>query len=651
MVAFKKGYRIELDGLRAIAVIAVIIYHAELSWRGMTLLPGGFLGVDIFFVLSGFLITGILIERSPSLYSFYKGRLDRIYPALLLMLFFTCIAAYKFLQPSDLLVFVESLKGALGFYSNYVFMYEDSYASDASKYKALLHTWSLGIEWQYYIAFPFVIYAIKKYLPKHTEQTIIILFSASFFYCLYLMQVDSSHAFYSTFSRVWQLFAGGLVFLISRDLKDQKYDSYLSALSIVIITYSLLFFKDTDNHPGFISFSAVIGSALFILFTKPGTVVYQLLTWRVPVFLGVISYSLYLYHQPILVFYRLGYAEVSNNAFLLLFLLMLVMAYCSYRFFENPIRTSKRKIKYVVIVLLVTLVYSFANGAKNTDGYSKRQSDEAQAALVYFEGTESDRLRSDILGLNFRGDNYKICSRRTPETACLIGQGEPKVVVVGDSFSGVFTYSLAQVSDEFPLKTFHYSGCPLASDPIFFYKSYPECWEINKQRWVEIEKLKPTNIIIGTNFNLFYQAEFSNQNFKLGDVNNRGKISSDLVFQSFRKSILRLIEMGHKPIVLLQPPNPNQDVRKEMQRKVESGILYFKEERLGTPTNNIDSDVRDSLEGIKDIIFIDMNDKMCNKDGQCLTFNENGGLYNSNSHLSYFGVQLFMEDLLKAIRK
>ena len=319
----QKSYRSELDGLRALAVIAVIIYHANLTFKGVPLFTGGFLGVDIFFVLSGFLITGILIEKQPSLFQFYKSRVDRIYPALLLMLLFSSILAYLFLTPADLLNFAKQLKGAVVFYSNYIFMYEDSYIADSSEYKALLHTWSLGVEWQYYLVFPFIIYAIKWFFKEQFEQILILLFAISFFYCLYLMNINSTFAFYSTFARVWELFAGGVVFLISRYIKESKFDNILSALGVVIIFYSLIFFKDTDVQPGFISLVAVLGASMFILFTRENSFIYKIATLKISIFFGIISYSLYLYHQPILVFYRFNQGEIGNKIFLILFLIMI----------------------------------------------------------------------------------------------------------------------------------------------------------------------------------------------------------------------------------------------------------------------------------------------------------------------------------------
>ena len=640
-----KVYRNELDGLRAIAVLSVIIYHAKLTSKGFSLLPGGFLGVDIFFVLSGFLITGILIDKSPTLLQFYKSRIDRIYPALLLMLVFSCILAYTYLIPSDLLNFREQLKGAVAFFSNYIFMYEDSYIADSSQYKVLLHTWSLGVEWQYYLVFPFIIYGIKKFFSSKFEQILIILFAISFFYCLYLMSINNTYAFYSTPSRVWELFAGGIVFLISKHLKDSRFDNLLSAIGLVIIAYCLMFFKDTDAHPGFVSLLVVFGTTLFILFTKENSFIYKIATLKISIFFGVISYSLYLYHQPILVFYRFAYGEIGNKIFIALFTLMVLVSYLSYRFFENPIRKSKNNKKYLILLLFVILIVAFYKGAKYTNGYEFRQSQEVRESIKHFKNVEWIKLENDKKGINFRDQEISRCDDRLPEYACkfISDDNSKNLILLGDSFLGVFGKSFVERND-LNITFIEYGQCPLLEDNFWF--GVPECFEINKLRWIEIEKIKPTNILIGTNFIQFYQAKKSVENFKLGQKNLEDKVNKELVFTSFRKGIEKLISFGHNPIILLQPPSPTIDVAKEMRRK--SFDLNFKEEYQAIPTIEIDNEVKNALKGLN-VTFIDMNAKMCKED-KCLTFNENGGLFNNSSHLSYFGVQIFLDDIIKALK-
>ena len=635
-------YRSELDGLRAIAVLSVIIYHANLAFKGIPLFSGGFLGVDIFFVLSGFLITGILIDKSPTLFQFYKSRIDRIYPALLLMLVLSCIFAFIFLIPSDLLNFREQLKGATAFFSNYIFMYEDSYIADSSQYKILLHTWSLGVEWQYYLAFPFVIYGIKKFFSSQFEQILIILFAVSFFYCLYLMKINSTFAFYSTPARVWELFAGGIVFLISKHLKDSKIDNILSAFGLVIIAYCLIFFKDTDAHPGFVSLLAVFGTTLFILFTKENSFIYKMATLRISIFFGVISYSLYLYHQPILVFYRFSYGEIGNKVFVALFAVMILISYLSYRFFENPIRRSKSNKKYLILLFFVLFIIAFYKGAKYTNGYEFRQSQEVREALKHFKGAEFRRLQQD----------NKSCNHREPRYACEVKNDGNKLLLVGDSYLGTFTNIISEQKNINSL-FFHYEQCPLLFEGIWF-GNVPECSDINKLRWVEIEKMEPSNILIGTNFNNFAGGKKPIENYVPSVTKEfKEKVSKEEVYKSFRKSIEKLISLGHNPIILLQPPSPikngkSYDVAKELKRQVASGILSFKEEWDAVPTTNIDNEVRNALKGLN-VTFIDMNAKMC-KENKCLTFNKNGGLYNGDQHLSYFGAQLFVDDILKVLK-
>lgn len=631
-------YRPELDGLRALAVIAVFLYHAELTLKGMNVLPGGFLGVDVFFVLSGFLITGILLEKPISLWSFYKSRIDRIYPALLLMLFITCIAAYIFLVPKNLFTYIESLKGALGFYSNYVFMNEDSYVADASKYKPLIHTWTLGVEWQFYIAFPLIIIAIKKFFLKNTNEILIFLFFCSFFYCLYLMKINMTHAFYSTPSRVWELFLGGIVYLLSTKISPNKFDSYLSILGLSLIAYSLFFFKDTDQTPGFISLIAVIGTSLYILFTRSDSFTYKVMSFKPFVFIGIISYSLYLYHQPVLAFYRLGFDEVGKKSFILLFFISIGLAYLSYKFFENPIRRSKNKSKYLILILIILLISLFIKGAEKTDGYLKRYSGNTLNNLQKFNIAEFRALTDQ---------NGKSCNHIDPKNACFFEKGGKQLVVVGDSYSGVFTRVLSEVNN-ISLRSFQYEQCPLLSTSIWF-GNVPECWEINKSRWAELEKLPPSNMLIGTNFHQFGAAKKSIESFKNGETNSTDQISSDEAFLSFRQAIEKLIQLGHHPIILLQAPDTSQNVEQEIIKRVQKGDFVFSKEYNATSTAELDNRVIESLNGLN-VDFINLNEKLCDENKKCLTFNETGGLYNGGSHLSYFGAKMFIEDIQQKLK-
>lgn len=469
------------------------------------------------------------------------------------------------------------------------------------------------------------------------------------------MSINNTYAFYSTPARVWELFAGGIVFLISKHLKDTKFDNILSAFGLVIIAYCLIFFKDTDAHPGFVSLIAVFGTTLFILFTKENSFIYKIATLKISIFFGVISYSLYLYHQPILVFYRFAYGEIGNKVFIALFLLMVLISYLSYRFFENPIRRSKNNKKYLILLFFVLFIIAFYKGAKYTNGYEFSQSQEVKETLKHFEEREQMRLKSDSKGLNFKGDNIEICHNRVPKTACIFQQDEKakKLVILGDSYSGVFSYVLNEYEPKLSFVVLSYGGSPILNNPIWLNKNYPELWEINKERWKILEKMEPTNILVGTNFNRFNNGKKSVENYKFGEKNLEEKVSKEEIYKSFRKSIEKLISLGHNPIILLQPPNPikdgkSYDVAKEVKRQIAFGVLNFKEEWDAVPTTNIDNKVRDALKGLN-VTFIDMNAKMC-KENKCLTFNKNGGLYNGGQHLSYFGAQLFVDEIIENLK-
>ncbi|MDX4012863.1 SGNH hydrolase domain-containing protein [Aliarcobacter skirrowii] len=319
---------------------------------------------------------------------------------------------------------------------------------------------------------------------------------------------------------------------------------------------------------------------------------------------------------------------------------MVLVSYLSYRFFENPIRKSKNNKKYLILLLFIILIVAFYKGAKSTEGFKFRQPEVVREALKHFEIREYNRFKQD----------GKLCNFRDPASACEIKNDGKKLLLVGDSFLGTFTNIMSEQKNVNML-FFNHDQCPLLQEGVWF-GNVPECSDINKLRWVEIEQMKPSNILIGTNFDLFNGGKKPIENY-IPKVTKefKEKVPKEEVYKSFRKSIEKLIFLGHNPIILLQPPSPikdgkSYDVAKEMKRK--SLVLNFKEEWDAVPTTNIDNEVRDALKGL-DVTFIDLNAKMC-KENKCLTFNKNGGLYNGGQHLSYFGAQLFVDDIIKVLK-
>ena len=208
------SYRKELDGLRAVAVMAVILYHAKTSIKTIPFCCGGLFGVDVFFVLSGYLITGIITEQinnnTFSFADFYVRRAKRILPALIVVLTIISAAAYIILLPQEMVAYAQSLKASLGFYSNYFFYGEDSYTAAASVYKPLLHTWSLSVECQFYLVCPVFIWFICKYFKRYLFSLMLVLALLSFFSAVLLAPSYPSKTFYLLPFRAWELLAGGL---------------------------------------------------------------------------------------------------------------------------------------------------------------------------------------------------------------------------------------------------------------------------------------------------------------------------------------------------------------------------------------------------------------------------------------------------------
>ena len=280
----KINYRPEIDGLRAIAVVAVIIYHANLTIFNYPLLKGGFLGVDIFFVISGYLITSLiykelLINNSFSFKYFYERRIRRILPALLTVIFLLFPVSFIYLLPSSFVDYSHSIISSLGFSSNFYFhIIGQKYAAESASIIPFLHTWSLSVEEQFYILFPIVFFVVFKYLKKYLHFLLILFFFLSLLLAEWGSKNYPSLNFYLLPTRGWELIAGSILAYFEISLGIRKSNKFLNlilpSIGLILIIISILTFNDNILHPSKYTFLPIFGVCLIIWFCNKDNIVF-----------------------------------------------------------------------------------------------------------------------------------------------------------------------------------------------------------------------------------------------------------------------------------------------------------------------------------------------------------------------------------------
>jgi len=383
-------YRAEIDGLRAMAVLSVILFHAGFEW-----FSGGFIGIDVFFVISGYLITTIIIsemaEGKFSIVNFYERRARRILPALFFVMAACLPFAWLWLTPNDLKNFGQSLIAVSTFSSNILFWLEGGYFDTATELKPLLHTWSLAVEEQYYILYPIFLMLTWRLGVKR----ILILLSIVFLLSLGIAQWGAYNSPIATFyllpTRGWELLVGvfaAFYLKYNTHLKSQTINQALSLLGFSMIVYSIIVFDETTPFPSLYTLITTIGTGLLILCAVPKTAVHKLLSLKPIVGIGLISYSAYLWHQPLLAYTKYMFLEeVSNILLFSLCIVSLVMAWFSWRFIEKPFRqklTFKRKF-FFKCSLVGILFFTFAGlWLASVDDVLKYYPPEKQKVLSRF---------------------------------------------------------------------------------------------------------------------------------------------------------------------------------------------------------------------------------------------------------------------------
>ena len=380
-------YRAEIDGLRALAVLPVILFHA-----GFESFSGGFVGVDVFFVISGYLITTIIIsdlaENKFSIINFYERRTRRLLPALFFVMA-TCLPfAWLWLSPNDLKDFGQSLIAVSTFFSNILFWLESGYFDTATELKPLLHTWSLAVEEQYYILFPAFLLLIWRLGIKW----IVAIFSALFIVSLGIAHWGAlnspSATFYLLHTRVWELLVGVFTALYLKHnsyLKLHSVNQVLSLLGFGMVVYSIIAFDDSTPFPSLYALIPTVGTGLLILSAVPNTFIHKILGLKPFVKIGLISYSAYLWHQPILAFARHRLTgEVADSLRLALCALSIALAWFTWRFVERPFRDKSRISRSSIFKMALAGIVLFASIGQylnSTDGRLESLPENQQLVL------------------------------------------------------------------------------------------------------------------------------------------------------------------------------------------------------------------------------------------------------------------------------
>jgi peptidoglycan/LPS O-acetylase OafA/YrhL len=447
-------YRPDIDGLRAVAVLSVLAFHI-----GVSRTPGGFVGVDVFFVISGYLISSIVFSEIAgsrfSVIGFYERRIRRILPALFGMLAGFSVFAAIYLLPAELVEYGKSALATTAYVSNLYFMHHSGYF-DAPTSQPLLHTWSLAVEEQFYILFPLFLVLIRRFFPQRLRVSVVALFFASLLASAIIVAQNQAAGFYVPYTRAWELLLGTMLAIgIFPPLRRTWLRNLATFAGIGMIASSVLLYTQNTTFPGFSALVPCVGSALIIGAGEAGpSLVGSLLSWRPFVFIGLISYSLYLWHWPVIVLQSMGLligasviaphrylAVLTAGRFDKLFevALSFLLAVLSWRFVERPFRSGRLRLSGRPLFALAGMVMFIFMGASLwtmlAEGFKGRFPARA-VQIVSFDAGKGNEDRSMRTGACFITTDYHFTDYNSD--LCLSrDRRRENYLLVGDSHSAM----------------------------------------------------------------------------------------------------------------------------------------------------------------------------------------------------------------------
>lgn len=622
-------YRPEIDGLRAVAVIPVILFHAGVEACG-----GGFVGVDIFFVISGYLITGIIFEEIRtghfSLARFYERRARRILPALLAVCLACVPLAWRWMSPLQFKDFSQSLSAVTVFASNLLFLRENGYFAAASELKPLLHTWTLAVEEQFYVFFPLLLLALRKLPVKGVMAALGGVCAASLVIALYWTEARPAAAFYLIPARAWELGVGALLALAPASERVNATLASLATLAgMALIALAMLTFYKTIPFPGYFVLMPVLGTALLIRFSGSGDPVGRLLRLPVLVNTGLVSYSLYLWHQPVFAFLRLRELhEPTPLALAGAIAFTAALAVVSWAFIETPFRRRERisaKAIATTGALTSMLVMSVGLAGHVTDGFRNASVARTRAAAL-----EERLALNDGLSVKCNGAFQLSEECRTSD--------EPELAVWGDSYAMHLVDGLIASSTAPKLIQFTMSVCGPVRDLAPIDMTYRPGWadgclEFNRRviDWITTHR-SVKYVVLSSPFD-----QYTTDRWKF--YTREGVRTADWHFaaEKFDATLTLLESHGVTPVLIAPPPSYGGDL----------GRCLLKLQVRNLPANSCDfaeseyrraKDYRikfvQALEQRHKVIWLD--ECMC-RQGTCAAAWGNTLLYQDTGHLSHEG--------------
>jgi len=656
----KLTYRPEIDGLRAIAVGAVILYHAQITIFGHQPFKGGFIGVDIFFVISGYLITSIILKElvttgTFSFKHFYERRVRRILPALLFVMLVSLPFAWIFLLPSSFIDFSKSILYSLGFSSNFYFHYSgQQYGAESGLLKPFLHTWSLSAEEQYYILFPIVLLITFKYFRKYLIHILILGFVISLGLAEWTSRNYPSASFYFLHTRMWGLLAGSILAYFEITLghrsENKTLNLILPSTGLLLIGHSILFFNDRMLHPSFYTLPPIIGVCLIIWFSNKKEIITKILSTKLFVAIGLISYSLYLWHYPIFAFIKItGLVSGSITGKLLLIPILLICSIISYHFVEKPFRNKKNNIKNILILIFISsfILISFNLYVIHNDGIKTRL--------------------PKIYQIKIRENNVNFYQKDNTQ----------KVVLIGDSHAETLSFNLNEEIKKKDLSLIRFGTLMYLTDFNIVSKKTRKIDENFIDSNIKIDNFlkENSNLIV-----VFYQRWtvrlletcFDNEegykeycydlqylepiDIKTSSLKERQQyIKEGLISQ-----INKIINQGHKLVLVYPAPEMGIDTYRYLFRKYIFNKNLFKN---STPVVSVSYDVYkkrnklifEILDSIKNenIYRVYPHSYFCDKQikDRCVANDENNIFYYDDDHLSIQGSKLVVDEIMKEIEK